>query len=45
MTGHIGQLKEETMIKDNKKQHEDAKRAMYVEENAKHEKSIHQIKA
>ena len=40
MTGHIGSLKEETIIKDNKKQQEDAKRSQYVEENAKLEKSI-----
>jgi len=45
MTGHIGQLKEETIIKDNKKQQEDAKRSLYVEENAKLDKSITQIKA
>lgn len=45
MTGHIGQLKEETVIKDTKKQHEDAKRSLYVEENARLEKSILQIKA
>lgn len=44
MTGHIGQLKEETIIKDNKKQQEDAKKSIYVEENAKLEKSISQIK-
>lgn len=44
MTGHIGQLKEETIIKDNKKQQEDAKRSQYVEENAKLEKSIAQIR-
>ena len=44
MTGHIGQLKEETIIKDNKKQQEDAKRSTYVEENAKLEKSIAQIR-
>ena len=44
MTGHIGQLKEETIIKDNKKQQEDAKRSQYVEENAKLEKSITQIR-
>ena len=44
MTGHIGQLKEETIIKDNKKQQEDAKKAIYMEENTKLEKSIAQIK-
>lgn len=38
MTSHIGQLKEETIIKDSKKQQEDAKRSIYVEENAKLEK-------
>ena len=40
MTGHIGQLKEETIMKDNKKQQVDQQRAAFVEENAKHEKSI-----
>lgn len=44
MTGHISQLKEETIIKDNKKQQEDAKRSQYVEDNAKLEKSIAQIR-
>ena len=45
MTGHIAQLKDETIVKDNKKQQEDAKRSMYVEENAKLDKSIEQIRA
>ena len=40
MTGHIGQLKEETIAKDNKKQQEDAKKSIYLEENARTEKSI-----
>ena len=43
MTSHIGQLKEETMIKDTKKQHEDAKKSIYVEDVAKLEKQIKQI--
>ena len=43
MTGHIQQLKEETIIKDTKKQAEDSKRAQYQEENAKLDKSIKQI--
>lgn len=45
MTSHIGQLKEETIQKDNKKQQEDAKRSTFVEENAKLDKSIKQIRA
>ena len=45
LTAHIGQLKEETIVKDNKKQAEDQMRSQYQEENAKHEKSIKQIRA
>jgi len=43
MTSHIGQLKEETITKDSKKQSEDQKRSVYVEENAGLEKRIKQI--
>mmetsp|Transcript_29099 Transcript_29099/g.36066 ORF Transcript_29099/g.36066 Transcript_29099/m.36066 type:complete len:133 (-) Transcript_29099:10-408(-) len=43
MTSHISQLKEETIIKDSKKQQQDAKRSIYVEECAKLEKQIKQI--
>jgi len=45
MTGHITQLKEELGTKEQKMQQEDARRSMFVEENANLDKSIKKIKA